>query len=249
MSIKLIRSLRLLAIGSIVLIAAGCSSDNDVPAVVPPPPPPPPPAMASFEVTVTNLTNGQPLSPIAVIAHQDGYSTFSVGTAATPGLEQLAEGGDNSSLIAEADADAMVMASASGAAPIGPAGSETISIEVLESDLPDLNVSAITMLVNTNDAITALNGASVADMLAGDIASWRVIAYDSGTEANSEAAADIPGPAGGGEGFNATRDDIADRVAMHSGIVSQDDGNAASDLTEQHRFDNPVAEIRIERIN
>ena len=247
MSIQSNRSLRLLLAGCVAIVAAACDSDSNGGVVAPPPPPPPP--MASFEVTVTNLTNGQPLSPVAVIAHQSGYSVFTVGTAATTGLETLAEGGDNSALIAEADADAQVMASASGAAAIGPAGSETITIDVLQSDLPGLSVSVSTMLVNTNDAITGLNGASVADMMAGDSISWRTIAYDSGTEANTEAAAHIPGPAGGGEGLNAARDDLADRVAMHAGVVSQDDGFAASDLTGQHRFDNPVAQVSIERIN
>jgi len=247
MSNNSIRSLRSLAIGLVAITVAACSSgDNDVGAVMQPPPPP---TMATFEVTVTNLTNGQPLSPIAVIAHQDGYSVFDVGTVATTGLEELAEGGDNTALIAEADADAGVLMSASGAAPIGPAGSETISFEVLASELPNLSVSVVSMLVNTNDAITAINGVPVGDMMAGASASWRTVAYDAGTEANTEAATDIPGPAGGGEGFNATRDDIVNRVAMHSGIVSQDDGSAASILTEQHRFDNPVAEIRVERIN
>lgn len=243
MSIQSNRSLRLLLAGSVALIAAACDNDNNDGIAAPPPP------VASFAVTVTNLTNGQPLSPVAVIAHQSGYSVFTVGTAATTGLETLAEGGDNSTLIAEADADAQVMASASGAAAIGPAGSETITIDVLQSDLPGLSVSVSTMLVNTNDAITGLNGASVADMMAGDSISWQTIAYDAGTEANTEAAAHIPGPAGGGEGFNAARDDLADRVAMHAGVVSQDDGFAVSDLTGQHRFDNPVAQVSIERIN
>ena len=249
MSIQLNRSLRLLLAGCVTIVAAACDSDSNGGAVVPPPPPPPPPAMASFEVTVTNLTNGQPMSPVAVIAHQTGYAIFTVGAAATAGLETLAEGGDNSALIAEADADAQVTTSASGAAPIGPAGSETITVDVLQSNLPGLNISVSTMLVNTNDAITGLNGASVADMMAGESLSWRTIAYDSGTEANTESAAHIPGPAGGGEGFNAARDDLADRVAMHTGVVSQDDGFAASDLTGQHRFDNPVAQVSIERIN
>jgi hypothetical protein len=205
--------------------------------------------MASFDVTVTNLTNGQPLSPVAVIAHQDAFAVLTIGAAATAGLETLAEGGDNSALIAEATADAAVMATASGAAAIGPAGTETISIEVLESELPGLLLSVSSMLVNTNDAITGINGASVADLAAGESLSWRSIAYDAGTEANTESAAHIPGPAGGGEGFNAARDDIADRVAMHTGVVSQDDGFATSGLTGQHRFDNPVAQITVERIN
>ena len=236
-----------LMVGALVL--AGCDNDDDALTVTPPPATPPPPTMVTFEVTVTNLTNAQPLSPVGVIAHVDGYSVFTVGVSASPGLEELAEGGDNTALLAEAAGDQNVLATASGAAPIGPAGSETITIEVLETDLPGLRLSTSTMLVNTNDAITMLNARSIGDMQAGDVISARTIAYDSGTEANTELAADIPGPAGGGEGFNAARDDIADRVAMHVGVVGQQDGFATSSLTGQHRFDNPVAQVRIERIN
>ena len=237
-----------------VLLAASvltaCDNDNDTAAApAPAPTPPPPPAMATFDVTVSNLTNAQPLSPVAVVAHADGYSLFSVGATASAGLEVLAEGGDNTDLIAEADADANVLSTASGAGPIGPAGQETIRIEVLESDVAGLEISTGTMLVNTNDAITILNGFDASALSAGDSVTVRTIAYDAGTEANSEEAIHIPGPAGGGEGFNAARDDIADRVAMHPGVVSQDDGFTTSDLTGQHRFDNAVAAVRIERIN
>ena len=86
---------------------AACTNDP-TPITNPPPTPPPPPAMATFEVTVSNLTNAQPLSPVAVIAHGDGYNVFTVGEAATAGLEVQAEGGDPADLIAEADADANV---------------------------------------------------------------------------------------------------------------------------------------------
>ena len=196
--------------------------------------------MADFAVTVTNLTNAQPLSPVAVIGHQAGFSVFAVGSPASPGLEELAEGGDNAALIAEATADAAVVATGSGAAPIGPAGSETVTISVFDRDRPDLLLSVSTMLVNTNDAFTGLNGFAVETMAVGDVMTLNAIAYDAGTEADTEMAIHIPGPAGGGEGFNAARDDQADRVAMHSGVVSQDDGLASSDLSEQNRFDNPV---------
>jgi len=203
--------------------------------------------MASFDVTVTNLTNAQPLSPVAVIAHQDGYAFFSVGSPATAGLEDMAEGGDNSALLAEADADAMVIATGSGAAPIGPAASETVTIQLLDLERLGLHFSVGTMLVNTNDAFTGLNAMPVETMAVGDILTIHGIAYDAGTEADSELATDIPGPAGGGEGFNAARDDQADQVAMHAGVVSRDDGFATSDLTEQHRFDNPVVQVVIRR--
>lgn len=224
-----------------VIALAGCDNDNGATT--------PPPAMATFQVTVTNLTNAQPLSPVAVIAHGDGYAVFSVGAPASAGLEELAEGGDNRALLSEADSDANVLATVSGSAPIGPAGSETITVEVLASDLVGLRLSTGTMLVNTNDAITMLDGVVIGDLEAGDSIVARTIAYDAGTEANTELAAHIPGPAGGGEGFNAARDDLVDRVAMHIGVVGHDDGFVESSLTGQHRFDNPVAEVRVQRIN
>ena len=228
------------------LVLAACDSNSST-STTPPPPPPPPPAMASYDISVSNLTNAQPLSPIAVIAHRTGYSAFSIGAAATTELEEMAEGGDNSSLLAAADGDAAVISTMTGAAPIGPAGSETITLTLLDSDRPGLRISVAGMLVNTNDAFTALDGMLVEMLAVGDIRTIDAVAYDAGTEADSESAATIPGPAGGGEGFNATRDDDADRVSMHSGVISADDGLAGSDLSEQHRFDNPVVRIRIER--
>ncbi len=240
MKFQMQKTLRLFLIMSGAYLLYACDSD-------PASPPPPAPAMASFDVTVSNLTNAQPLSPAAVIAHQDGYTFFSVGTPATTGLEEMAEGGDNTALLAEADADAMVTVTGSAAAPIGPAASATVTIEMLESELPGLRISVATMLVNTNDAFTGLNAMLVESMAVGDVVSVRGAAYDAGTEADTETAATIPGPAGGGEGFNTVRDDQADQVSMHAGVVSQDDGFATSDLSEQHRFDNPVVQISIER--
>ena len=243
-----INSVKGIAVTVVALFgAAACDSDSSAPPVNMPPDILPP--QAGFDVTVINATNAQPLSPIAIIAHGSGYSVFSIGTAATGGLEEIAEGGDNTSLIAEADADAAVILTASGAAPIGPAGSETVRIMLDEANRPGLRISVATMLVNTNDAFTALNGWPVDSMAVGDVMTVNAVAYDAGTEFDSETAGTIPGPAGGGEGFNATRDDEGDRVSMHSGVVSGDDGLAGSDLTEQHRFDNPVARIRIERIS
>lgn len=241
------KSIRLLAIASVALVAAACDSDSNGGGLGTTNPPPP--TMVTFDVTVSNLTNAQPLSPIAVIAHQDTFPVFTVGQPASAGLETLAEGGDNSALLAEANAVAGIGGTVSGAAPIGPAGSETVSVTFEENSQGLMTISVSTMLVNTNDAITGVNAIPLAGMQVGDSVSMRSIAYDAGTEANSESAAHIPGPAGGGEGFNAARDDIADRVAMHPGVVGQEDGFATSDLNGQHRFDNPVAQITIERVN
>jgi hypothetical protein len=238
---------RLLLTGASLLtlaIMSACSDGDSVSALAPPPPPPP---TTTFDVTVTNLTNAQPLSPVGVVVHVDGYTPFDIGSAATAGLELLAEGGDNSEFLNEASADIANMLTASGAAAIGPGGSETVSFTIDEADLPGTQLSLMTMLVNTNDAISGINAASIENMAVGDTVTWRTIAYDAGTEANSETAGSIPGPAGGGEGFNAARDDRDDLVKMHSGVVTQDDGYMTSDLGETHRFDNPVAQVTLTR--
>ena len=80
--------------------------------------------------------------------------------------------------------------------------------------------------------------------------SFRLNVYDSGTEADSETAATIPGPAtmGQGEGFNVARDDRADQVTMHPGVVTQDDGLPDSVLDSTHRFDNLVAKVTVKRV-
>jgi len=236
-----------LLMATALLALAGISACSDGDSVSPLAPPPPPPPTTTFEVTVTNLTNAQPLSPVGVVVHMDGYTPFAIGVAASAGLELLAEGGDNSDFLTEAGADAANMLTVSGAAPIGPGGSETISFTIDEADLPGTQLSLMTMLVNTNDAISGIVAASIENMAVGDTVMWRTIAYDAGTEANTETAGTIPGPAGGGEGFNAARDDREDLVKMHSGVVSQADGFMTSDLGEAHRFDNPVAQVTLTR--
>jgi hypothetical protein len=106
--------------------------------------------------------------------------------------------------------------------------------------------TAATMLVNTNDAFSGLTGIDISTMAVDDKKSWRLNVYDAGTELNSEAMGTIPGPADGGTGFDASRDDV-DFVGYHSGVVSQDDGLSSSVLTQAHRFDNPAIKLTITR--
>ncbi|MEM1141747.1 MAG: spondin domain-containing protein [Pseudomonadota bacterium] len=242
------RTLTFLASATFLALAA--CSDGDSISNTPEPPPPPPPAPAPppvtnavFEVTAVNLTTGQPLSPLAAVIHDGDFRAFTVGEAASEGLELLAEGGDNSGFLDEASG----RAEASGSAPIGPGGSETLTLELDGDDTSSAVLTLMTMLVNTNDVIAGVNSMDLSNLEVGDSATVNSIAYDAGTEANSEAAGTIPGPADGGEGFNAARDDIADQVTMHGGVVTASDGLANSVLSEIHRFDNPVVRVRIIR--
>lgn len=235
----------LLLLGATMILVACNDSDPIVMEVVPAPPPAP--VTVSFQVTAINTTNAQPLSPVAILAHDADISVFTLGEPASVPLETLAEGGDNSELItAVMDSDDGI-ATASGEGPIPPGMNEAISITFEEADLPAALLSVTTMLVNTNDAFTGISNYALADMAVGDVRVLSGRAYDAGTELDDEKAIYIPGPAGGGEGFNATRDDEQDAVTLHSGVVTMDDGLVTSALSNQHKFDNPTIRVRIER--
>eukprot|EP00903_Cladosiphon_okamuranus_P004405 g4403.t1 len=229
-------------IAAVAVVACGSNgsdgTDDDVT---------PPAATQSFELRVVNLTANQPFSPIAAIVHTSDYAVFRVGEPASLGLEVLAEGGDNADLLTEAEADAGVMATATAENPLDPGATETLLLTLEEDQLANLLLSGVTMLVNTNDAITAITGVSLADMEVGDTLTLNAIGYDTGTEANTEFVGSIPGPADGGEGFDDARDDIANEVRMHSGVITANGGLGDSRLTDIHRWDNPVARFSVTR--
>ena len=200
----------------------------------------------AYDVTLTNLTAAQPISPLAVVAHSREISLFDVGQPASVGLERMAEGGDNSELIAEANA-AGAIAHATGNSPIAPADQATVRIEINNNNVDNLALTVTGMLVNTNDAFVGVNAISIATLAVDESITINGISYDSGTEANSETAGTMPGPADGGRGFDPVRDDIADQVTAHPGVISADDGLAESVLSQIHRWDNPSIRLTITR--
>ena len=233
---------KLIAI-SLLLTLAACDNSSSNRSTAPQPAPEPTPTLR-YELTVTNLTAAQPLSPAAVLVHDQAVTLFDIGSAASAGLELLAESGDNSQLLQET----ATVDSVSAEQPLGPGASETWTIAFDSDDTSGLRLSFVSMLVNSNDAITAVMGIDIGSMAFGESRSFNSSSYDSGTEANTETAQSIPGPAGGGEGFNTTRDDIRDQVSAHPGVVGAADGLADSVLTAIHRWDNPVARVTLSRI-
>ncbi|WP_198149779.1 spondin domain-containing protein [Colwellia sp. MT41] len=198
-----------------------------------------PPMEYSYSITLTNLTYGQPLSPIAVALHGDS-KMWQVGQSASVALEKLAEGGDNSDFLAlESN-----LASTMSDGPLPPGASVTLHISTTEPMANYLTV--VTMLVNTNDAFSGLTGVDISTLVLNQEKSWQLNVYDAGTELNNEAVGTIPGPADGGVGFDAARNDT-DLVGYHSGVVSKDDGLSSSVLTQAHRFDNPAVKLTITR--
>ncbi len=226
--------LYLLPILASIFILSGCPSDNDNSSNT-----------KKYTVTVKNLTNNQPLSPITAIAYKNNYRLFSIGSPASSSLEKLAESGDNSDYIASKNTNNDVLDAVSGTGIIPPGGSETVSLTTSTHKATYLSVAS--MLVNTNDGFVADNKQAIDTLAKGDSITVKLNVWDSGTEANSETAATIPGPAGGGEGFNSLRDDTVDQVTLHPGVITTANGLTTSTLNSTHRFLNPAAQVTITR--
>ena len=203
-----------------------------------------------FSITITNLTAGQPLSPTALVLHKPSLKLFQVGMPASVELEKIAEGGSPTALLEDANNNTATFITGRPAMGIVPGTSATVVLEtsVASADAGHLSLSALSMLGNTNDGFTGLNSVDLSKLAVGASLSLDTISYDAGTELNSETAATVPGPAAKGEGFNPMRDDTLSVVAMHSGIISKDDGLPTSALSNLQRWDNPVARISITRM-
>jgi len=211
------------------LVLAGCGGGNNSTAPIITP------AAAMFEITVVNATNNQPLSPVAVIMHDNTYSAWSVGSKASVEIEYIAEGGSNKELLASLASLNAKFASGKGA--IFPGKDESVTITPSSSSQSFITIA--TMLINTNDAFAGINAVDVSNMSKGDSISLNAKIYDAGTEMNTESVGTMPGPADKGEGFNSDRTDFKDVVRSHGGVVTKDDGLGTSVLNQSHRFDNP----------
>ena len=53
-------------------------------------------ASYTYDVTITNLTTGQPMSPAIVVTHGPRLSLYKVGGVASAGIQAIAESGDPS---------------------------------------------------------------------------------------------------------------------------------------------------------
>ncbi len=200
---------------------------------------------ATYDITVYNLTNGQPFTPLGIVVHNSAYIPWQLGETVSMGLETLAESGDPSAFLTEANANnEVVMSTRSSNGPFGPGSSETVSITV--GHAASLQLTVASMLANTNDAFTGIHNWNIGGLTVGDSASTMARVYDAGTEANNETANSMPGPAAMGEGFNIVRDDL-DRLTVHSGVVTADDGLLTSALNESHRWLGQAAKVVVTR--
>jgi len=201
--------------------------------------------MAKYEISVINITHGQPLTPAAAILHGKDYHPWMLGSEASTGLEKLAESGDTSDFVSQSMSNTAVLDSqTSTGGPFGPGANKMLMVTAEHSS--NLQLSVASMLANTNDAFSGVSNWHIGGLEVGKSMSTLARVYDAGTEANTEAAGTLPGPADSGEGFNAARES-RNTVVIHPGVVTADDGLSTSVLTEAHRWLGPAAKIIVTR--
>lgn len=198
-------------------------------------------AERTYRVTVTNLTAGQPMTPFVVAAHSGSTSIFRSGTAASPGLQAVAENGMVPVLVAELEGNDRVGAvSVAGMAPVAPGQSVSTEITVTPGAR---KISLAGMLICTNDGFAALNAAQV--NASGKTQTAYGLAYDAGTEINTEDYDDLVPPCDGAGQSGMTNPDLAENgvVHHHAGILG------IADLTPGvHGWSGPVIKVVIEPI-
>ena len=106
---------------------------------------------ATYKVTITNLTKGQPMTPPVVVAAHRGYQLFKLGEQASEGLRYLAEDGVTDNLVMQISDNSKVKAHAVGSGLIMPGQSQSIEITAPSH----ARLSLVSMLAKTNDAIVA----------------------------------------------------------------------------------------------
>jgi len=205
----------------------------------------------TYNVVIRNATADQPVAPSLFVTHDSGFSMFEVGTAPDPmtdakyfGLAKMAETGNPSNLVfaitdAEGVSDIVVLPVEGRTPPVLLPG-ESNDTEITASGNAKY-FSAVAMLGATHDAFYAVRGVELPKQ--GSITVYG-IAYDAGSEANSEVFADT---AAGGNADEVGDDNIAVNgegyIYVHPGIHGIADQDTAYD------WRNPVVEITITRIH
>jgi Spondin_N len=154
----------------------------------------------SFEVTFTDLTSGQPLTPGVAATHRGRDELFRVGDPASFGLKEIAENGNNAPMLSRlaSDTDVSDFLEAPGG-PLVPAGTPGDAMFgqsttfTLTADRGARRLSLASMLICTNDGFTGVNSLRLPRNV-GDSVTVETMAYDAGTEANTEDFADMVPP-------------------------------------------------------
>jgi hypothetical protein len=206
--------------------------------------------VATYEITITNLTGGQPFTPPLVATHRGAADLFEVGEPANEAIQQIAENGNLGPAIAVAEGDRQITdfgVFLSDPPPVLPGGSVTFDIESVPGAR---QLTWVSMLICTNDGFTGLDSVDLPKKV-GDSATLYTDGYDAGTEVNTEDFADIVPPCQGLTGVSS--DDagtgMSNPALAEDGVITHHPGVLGGNdlLTDVHGWSGPVAMVTITR--
>lgn len=201
--------------------------------------------VATYKVTITNLTPGQTFTPQLLTTHSGHVRLFELGQPSTTSLEILAEAGDTSHLTNEllAAPDQVSMA-VTVPGLLGPG--QSVSYEVTTSRQHQY-LSMASMLIPTNDTFVAVDRLRLPHR---GSRTTLALAYDAGTEANDQNCLNIPGPRCAGTGHSPGPNE-GDEGFVHvsNGFHDLADATEGEVLGPRvYDWRNPVARIVVKRI-
>ncbi|GAA0671929.1 spondin domain-containing protein [Kitasatospora atroaurantiaca] len=217
-----------------------------------------PDELHTYQVTLENLTHGQPFSPpVAATTRHGGPHMFQVGRLASRELEEIAEDGNEVPMFDLFGGASGVTDAVDVGRPLTPQGTSkgafddrvTFTIKAHRGD----RLSLATMLICTNDGFLGLDHVRLP--LKGHPSEFQLKGYDAGTERNTERTEDIVdpcsalGPVQLAGDPNGNIDDAVDetphqQIRLHPGI--QGNGDLCPEL---HGWENPVAKVTVEEID
>ena len=227
------------------------------------------PPIRQYEVTLKNMTRGQPFSPpVAATHHKKAVRLFQVGKLASLNLELIAEDGNQIPMFNQlkqlADGSDLLPASQrvteavnvgrpltpSGTMvqiPGGPLVTDHATFDI--TGVPGDKLSLATMLICTNDGFLGLDAVELPQH---GSSTFMLNGYDAGTENNTERLTDIVDPCSSPLGpifiprdgmNNNPSTDPPERIQHHPGIT----GNGDLD-PNVYGWTNPVAMVKVTRM-
>jgi hypothetical protein len=212
--------------------------------------------LATYRVTLVNLTGGQPFSPPVAATHVPGVHMFQVGQLATDELAAIAQDGDEVPMATRFTGAHGVTAVVDVGRPLTPHGkvvgtfTDTAEFEIQAG--PHDRLSLATMLICTNDGFLGLDGVRLPSS---GSRTFFLAGYDAGREDNTEQSVDLVDPCSALGPFTLPGDpdgNVDDAVAtsppqpiaLHAGI------SGVGELSpDHHGWHDPVALVRVERIS
>ncbi len=199
----------------------------------------------TYDVTIQNLTSGQPLSPGIAVTHAPNVYLFRPGLRTNPGVATLAKSGMPGDAIAALSrfrgrgvtdvvmADKPIMARGSGKST-----AESFTIRARDGDV----LSWARMLICTNDGIVGADSIP----LNGQSLRVRAFAYDAGAEVNDERSGSIVDGCGKLGPVALAEDGDNDTLSADGNITRRHPNiQGVGNLGRAHRWNGPIAVVTI----